>query len=90
MKNVLFNGYSPFYNIGNSNLMNSKKYWNVFKDNGKQNQSINLFKKNFRSKIPMLYQRNNFIKNEQHKKGRNDTNEENLISCPNIKNTMLY
>ncbi len=90
MKNVLFNGYSPFYNIGNSNLMNSKKYWNVFKDNGKQNQSINLFKKNFRSKIPMLYQRNNFIKNEHNKKGRNDTNEENLISCPNIKNTMLY
>ena len=89
MKKIVFNGYKPFYNIGHNNIMN-RKYWDIFKDNGKQNQSINLFKKNMISKIPMLNQRNNFIKNEQHKNGRNETNEENLLSCPNIKSSMLY
>ena len=89
MKKIVFNGYKPFYNIEHNNIMN-RKYWDIFKDNGKQNQSINLFKKNLRSKIPMLNQRNNFVKNEQHKNGRNETNEENLLSCPNIKSSMLY
>ena len=90
MKNDKFNGYMPFYNISNSNIID-KEYYNIKKDNSIQNNSINLFKKNYRSKIPFLNQRlqnRQFKKSENEKSIKKDNNDgiNNILSCPNVNN----
>lgn len=88
-QNVIFNGYKPFYNNSNSSIID-QKYWEIYKDNTKQSQSINLFKKNYRSKIPILNQRHQGRKFEPNKNSRNESQEGNLLSCPNIKNNIFF
>ena len=98
MKNEreIFNGYMPFYNNGNSNIFEKEKY-SIFKDNNKQNQSINLFQKHFRSKIPKLNNRSlnkkfeNFEQDKNNNKKENSETNNNLPSQPNLKNnTSLF
>ena len=93
MKNQnLFNGYIPFYNNGFSNILHNP-HWEVYnKDNTKNNQSqsINLFKKTYKSKIPFIKQKSHKKKYELDKSSKNETNEEsNLFSCPNDKNNNI-
>ena len=93
MKNDKFNGYMPFYNISNSNIID-KDYYDIKKDNSLQNQ-INLFKKNYKSKIPILNKRfeNKQIKKyEIDKSIKKDFNDEinNILSCPNVKNNINF
>ena len=87
-ENIIFNGYIPFYNNSNFNIL-EKEYSdrNKNNNNNNQSQSINLFKKNYRSKIPILNQR---VKNKNYEYDLNikkeNSDENNILSCPNMKN----
>ena len=75
MKNQnLFNGYIPFYNKGFSNLLQNPN-WEVYsKDNNKNNQSqsINLFKKIYKSKILFIKQKSYKKKYQLDKSSKNE------------------
>ena len=93
MKNQnLFNGYIPFYNKGFSNILQNP-HWDIYnKDNNKnnQNQNINLFKKGYKSRIPIINHKSHTKQYELDKTSKNETKEEgNLFSCPNAKNNNI-
>ena len=93
MKNQnLFNGYTPFYNNGFSNILQNP-HWDAYnKDNNKNNQSqsLNLFKKTYKSRIPFIKPKSHTKKYELDKSSKNETKEEsNLFSCPNAKNNNI-
>ena len=83
--NLIFNGYMPFYNNSNSNILN-KLYYEKNKDNNKQSQNINLFKKNYKSKIPIIKNITPKKQYEQDKNHKYENIDKNYLpSCPNIK-----
>ena len=98
MKNekVIFNGYIPFYNNGNTNIFEKENH-SLFKDSdNKESPKYNLFQKHFRSKIPILNKRtlkNKIENNEQDKNNKKDSidlyNNSNLLSQPNAKNNLF-
>ena len=88
MKNQsLLNGYIPFYSTGFSNILQNP-HWDVYNkdnNNNNQNQSINLFKKGNKIRIPFIKQKFHTKKYELDKSSKNESKEEsNLFSCPNI------
>ena len=95
MKNQsLLNGYIPFYSNGFSNILKNP-HWDVYnKDYNKnnQNQSINLFKKDKKNRIPFIKQKFHTKKYELDKSSKNESKEEsNLFSCPNAnKKNILF
>ena len=89
-QNPIFNGYIPFYNNGFSNILKNP-HWDAYnKDNYNQSQSINLFKKTYKSRIPLIKRKSHTKKYELDKSSKNETKEEsNLFSCPNTKNNNI-
>ena len=96
-ENIIFNGYIPFYNNSNFNILEKESYV-LYKDNNnnnKNNQSVNIFQRNFRSKIPMIKYRNQkkqFEIYEPDKNSKKDSHEpnNNLPSYPNVNNINLF
>ena len=97
-ENIIFNGYIPFYNNSNFNILEKESYV-LYKENNnnsnKNNHSLNIFQRNFRSKIPMLKYRNQkkqFEIYEPDKNSKKDINEpnNNLPSYPNVNNVNLF
>ena len=97
-ENIIFNGYIPFYNNSNFNILEKESYV-LYKENSnnsnKNNHSLNIFQRNFRSKIPMLKYRNQkkqFEIYEPDKNSKKDINEpnNNLPSYPNVNNVNLF
>ena len=98
MKNekIIFNGYIPFYNNGNTNIFEKENH-SIFKDSdNKGSPNHNLFQKHFRSKIPIFNKRTekNKIENIEHdKNNKKDSidsyNNSNLLSQPNVKNNLF-
>ena len=97
-ENIKFNGYIPFYNNNNFNILEKESYF-LYKENNnskiKNNQNLNIFKRNFRSKIPMIKYRNQNKQseiNEPDKNSKRDNSEpsNNLPSYPNINNANIF
>ena len=97
-ENIIFNGYIPFYNNSNFNILEKESYI-LYKENNnnsnKNNHSLNIFQRNFRSKIPMIKYRNQkkqFEIYEPDKNSKKDINESNnnLPSYPNVNNANLF
>ena len=97
-ENIIFNGYIPFYNNSNFNILEKESYV-LYKENNnnsnKNNHSLNIFQRNFRSKIPMIKYRNQkkqFEIYEPDKNSKKDINEpnNNLPSYPNVNNVNLF
>ena len=97
-ENIIFNGYIPFYNNSNFNILEKESYV-LYKENSnnsnKNIHSLNIFQRNFRSKIPMLKYRNQkkqFEIYEPDKNSKKDINEpnNNLPSYPNVNNVNLF
>ena len=97
-ENIIFNGYIPFYNNSNFNILEKESYV-LYKENNnnsnKNNHSLNIFQRNFRSKIPMIKYRNQkkqFEIYEPDKNSKKDINESNnnLPSYPNVNNANLF
>ena len=95
-ENVVFNGYIPFYNSGNSNIFDKENYA-LYKAKKKQTQNINLFKKKYMSKIPIFSQSSQnkkkyeiFEHDISIKKDNIESNNYNLPSYPNINSSILF
>ena len=97
-ENIIFNGYIPFYYNSNFNILEKESYV-LYKENSnnsnKNNHSLNIFQRNFRSKIPMIKYRNQkkqFEIYEPDKNSKKDINEpnNNMPSYPNVNNVNLF